>query len=216
MITWDILITHIPHRHDMLCDLLLELDGQIESVSTRRERPVGVIVYRDNLESTYGEKTQFLLETSRADYVSCVDDDDMVAPDFVRRVLDALASKPDYVGYPVRWTQNGVPQKRIEHSLRHYGWGEGSEYVWRDISEKNPIRRDLALLGRFTGGWEAEREWGRLIRDSGQCKNEVWIADAMYYYREVPDESFRATRQPVPEPLPELPRYPWLTVVTHA
>jgi len=38
----------------------------------------------------------------------------------------------------------------------------------------------------------------------------------MYYYREVPDESFRATRQPVPEPLPELPRYPWLTVITHA
>ena len=210
---WDILITSIPHRHEMLCGLLAELDGQIQGNLTTLQWTPGVIVYRDNLEATYGDKTQFLMETSRADYVSCIDDDDMVAPDYVRRVRAALETKPDYVGYPVRWTRDGVLQIRVEHSLRHYGWGENGNLVWRDLSEKNPIRRELSLLGRFTGGWEADRRWADLIRDSGRCKTEAWIDDPMYYYREVQDVSFRATREPMPLPLPRLPRYPWLTTV---
>lgn len=210
---WDILITSIPHRHAMLCDLLAELNGQIGDVTSLFDHPVEVILYRDNLETSYGDKTQFLMETSRADYVSCIDDDDMVAPDFVRRVLAALETKPDYVGYPVLWTQDGVPQIRVQHSLRKYGWGQDANMVWRDISEKNPIRRELALLGRFSGGWEAERDWCRVIRDSGRCTTEVWIDDPMYYYREVRDVSFRAKREPMPEPLPALPSYPWLTVI---
>jgi len=220
MITWDILITSIPHRHQMLCELLAELNGQIKQtelrysrVSDYASRPVGVILYRDNLEATYGDKTQFLMETSHAEYISCVDDDDMVAPDYVRRVLAALGGKPDYVGFPVRWTRDGVPQIRVEHSLRHYGWGQNANLVWRDLSEKNPIRRDLALLGRFSGGWEAERRWADLVRSSGRCVTEVWIGDPMYYYREVQDVSFRAKREPMPEPLPKLPYYPWLTVI---
>lgn len=214
-VTWDILITSIPHRHEMLCGLLAELNGQIENNSTLIDRPVGVILYRDNLERSYGDKTQTLMETSTADYVSCVDDDDMVAPDFIRRVLAALETKPDYVGYPVFWTRDGVPQIRVEHSLRHYGWGHDANMVWRDLSEKNPIRRELALMGRFSGGWEAERRWGDLIRQSGRCKTESWIADPMYYYREAPDISFRATREPMELPLPVLPRYPWLGVIPY-
>lgn len=217
-ISYDILITSIPHRHEMLCDLLAELNGQIESNSTLMHRPVGVLLYRDNLEATYGEKTQVLMDTSKADYVSCIDDDDMVAPDFIRRVLAALETKPDYVGYPVQWTRDGEPQIQVEHSLRHYGWGHNADLVWRDISEKNPIRRELALLGRWEGGWEAERRWAEQIRRElallGRPAVETWIGDPMYYYREVQDVSFRADREPLPEPLPELPYYAWLTVIT--
>lgn len=212
--SWDILITSIPHRHRMLCELLAELNAQIENNSTLWNRPVGVILYRDNLEVPYGDKTQMLLDTARAEYVSCIDDDDTVAPDYIRRVLAALETKPDYVGYPIWWTRDGEPQTRIEHSLRHYGWGGNADLIWRDISEKNPILRELAMLGRWSGGWEADRRWAEVVRSSGRVKNETWIPDPMYYYREVQDESFRADREPFPEPLPPLPYYTWLTVIT--
>lgn len=203
-LTWDILITSIPHRHEMLCELLAELD--------RQHLPwIGVTVYRDNLEKSYGDKTGDLLKSSRADYVSCIDDDDWIAPDFTIRVMGALkAERPDYVGYPVLWTRDGMPQQRVEHSLRHGGWASGDGILKRDISEKNPMRREIALLGNWHGGYAAEVEWANQVRATGRCVTEAWIDEPMYYYRECFSTGWHAPRQPFSGPLPELPSYPWL------
>jgi hypothetical protein len=204
--SYDILITSIPHRHGLLCELLAELGRQLPAA--RGE--VGVLLYRDNLEHSYGYKTQVLIENSGAEYVSCVDDDDMVAPDFVARVTAALRDRPDYVGYPVRWTRDGALQRRVEHSLRYPGWGASDQCLERDISEKNPVRREIALLVPFDGGYGAEVAWAAGIRATGRCRTEAWIPDAMYYYRESTADTFQTARQPVSGTLPGLPAYPWL------
>jgi hypothetical protein len=62
-VSWDILISSLVHRTDMLVELLEEFERQ-------REPNVGVIVFRDNTETIYGEKCQRLLKASEADYVS--------------------------------------------------------------------------------------------------------------------------------------------------
>jgi hypothetical protein len=81
--TWDILICSIEHRADMLDALLAELERQLLP-------GVGVRVFRDNLETVYGEKCQRLLDSSTADYVSFLDDDDWIAEDFIATIMDAL------------------------------------------------------------------------------------------------------------------------------
>lgn len=203
MPTWDILITSIPHRHDLLCALLEELGRQM--------RPgIGVIVYRDNLEKSYGGKTGDLLNASQADYVSCIDDDDFIAPDFTDRVLAALEERPDYVGYPVCWTRDGVPQRHIEHSLRHGRWSDEGGVLRRDISEKNPMRREIALLGTWDGGYAAEVNWANEVRATGRCMTEAWVDEPMYHYRESFAAGWHAPRQPFSGELPELPSYLWL------
>lgn len=204
--TWDLLICAIPHRHDKLAALLAELGRQI--------RPgVGVRVYRDNLETAYGGKCQALVDSSAADYVSFVDDDDLVAPDFVRRVTAALAERPDYVGFPVRWTLDGVQQMPVEHSLRHGGWTSQPGRLLRDIVHFNPIRRDLALLGRWEGGYAADGRWADQVRASGQVQTEAWIPEPMYYYRNSAGDTFQSAREPWRGEIPELPAYEWLTVL---
>lgn len=206
--TWDILITSIPHRHAKLCALLAELDCQLPVPG------VGVRLYRDNLEHGYGNKTQDLINSSAASWVSCADDDDMVAPDFVARVMAALESDPDYVGFPVRWTRDGALQAPVEHSLRHGGWHDSADLLKRDIAQFNPIRRELALLGVWEGGYEAERRWGDAVRASGKVMTEVWIDEPVYYYQESPSDTFKTERQPWPaEQIPLLPSYPWLTAI---
>jgi hypothetical protein len=202
--TWDILTTSIPHRHEKLLELLKCLDEQMTYPGT------GMILYRDDLEVAYGDKTQALIEASAADYVSCIDDDDLVAPDFVSRVMRALEAGPQYVGFNVRWTRDGVPQKPVIHSLSCGGWHDKPERLERDITQFNPIRRDLALLGKWAGGYEAERRWGNEVRNAQRVGDEDFIGPGeMYYYRECAQDTFKTDRQKLGH-MPELPAYPWL------
>lgn len=213
--TWDLLIPTIPHRHETLCRLLAELDRQAQP-------GFGVRVYRDNLDRpgilSY-EKWQDLADSSQADYVSWAGDDDMVAPDFVPRIMAALESRPDYVGFMVRFTLDGVLQLPVEHSLRNPGWADWPRMT-RDITHFNPVRRELALLARW-GTWKTpgeDADWAAALRATGQVKTEEWIPDEMYYYQRgsTPSGNFWATavRDPVPpEEIKPLPDYPWLTVL---
>jgi hypothetical protein len=211
---WDILVTSVPHRHEKLAGLLAELDRQLsELFGPGPVWPAGVLLYRDNLQASYGAKTGALIRASAAEYVSCIDDDDLPEPGYAAWIWAALASRPDYVGYPVRWTRDGQPQARVEHSLRHGEWVNGEDVICRDISEKNPIRRELALLGPWEGGYEAEKRWAGAVRASGQCLTEVWVPEPLYWYREDTADTFTTSREPWAGPLPELPSYPWLTLM---
>lgn len=204
MAIWDILIASIPHRHATLLPLLAELDRQLQP-------GVGVIMYRDDLEASYGAKTQALVRASSARYVSCADDDDMVAPDFIAKVLRALAHDPvpDYVGFRVKWTRDGVEQVPVYHSLQCGGWRNLPDRLERDIAQFNPIRRELSLLGTWEGGNGAEVRWGSQVRATGQCRSEVFIDEPLYWYQEKLSDTFLTPRQPLGA-MPELPSYPWL------
>jgi hypothetical protein len=199
---WDILVTSIPHRHGKLLELLECLDAQMVP-------GVGMILYRDDLEVPYGDKTQALIDASTADYVSCVDDDDLLAPGAVAKVHAALMKEPQYVGFRVRWTRDGVPQLPVIHSLSCGGWHDRPERLERDITQFNPIRRDLALLGKWEGGYEAERHWAAQVRDSMRVGDEEFIDEELYCYRESPGDTFKTDRKPLGH-MPELPAYPWL------
>lgn len=219
MTTWDLLLPTLPHRHGQLCALLAEIDRQWQP-------GLGMLLYRDNLQrpgnASYG-KWQDLEEASEADYTSFIADDDWIAPDFVTRVMEAMESKPDYVGFACLYTVNGQPQMPVENSLRHGRWENGPGMLYRDIVHHNPIRRELALLARWaTDHQEADRTWAADLRASGQVKTEAWIPAQMYYYQETSDSSGTGNswtnwRGGLPQPLPEpeikpVPAYHWLTV----
>lgn len=210
--TYDLMMASIPHRHDRLCLLLAEFNRQM--------RPgVGLRIHYDNLVVPVGEKYRVLANSSQADYVSVFEDDDWPAPDFIDRVLGALESRPDYVGFPVAWTHDGRPQIPVVHSLRYDNWRNKPDVLERDINQFNPIRRELALLGDYCGhpgdglAWDAH--WTLGVRDSGLCKTEVWIPEAMHYYRTLSHDTFMTPRTPMAEAdIPPVPKYPWLVEVS--
>ncbi len=206
MTTWDVLVMTIPHRHECLDGLLADFDRQ-------HQPGFGVIAYRDNLQAKLAVKMQTLLEASQAEYVSHVDDDDRVAPDYVAAIMDCLQRKPDYVGFPVHYTVDGFPQQKVEHSLRHPGWVGRGDVLLRDISHLNPIRRELALQARFDcyPDHGADGMWAAALRETGTVRTEEWIDRPMYHYDFRTDHSFLTHREPWRHALPERPQYPWLT-----
>ena len=206
MTTWDILICSIEHRTEMLADLLAELERQLVP-------GVGVRVFRDNLETVYGEKCQRLLESSEADYVSFLDDDDWIVEDFVRTIMEVLEQRPDYVGFQVKWTENGEPRIPVFHTLSHgEGWHDTPGALYRDIAHFNPIRRDLAVRGVWAGGDGADRRWAAQLRQLGCVQSEVYIDREMHHYRHRSHDTFTvASEQP---PMIEHPPRPDFGFVT--
>lgn len=207
-LTWEVLIPTIPHRHGQLCELLAEFDRQWQP-------GFGVRVLRDNLERPGIQshaKRGDLVKSSSAGYVCDVDDDDWVAPDYVASIMEALQSRPDYVGFKVNWTRNGQPYGLARHSLEYDGYGLTDPLLWtRDITHLNPLRRDLALLADWTG--HIDEEWAAQLRATGQVKTQVMIDRVLYHYLASTGNAFDTHREPFPLPLPALPDYPWLTVL---
>lgn len=195
---WDILVCSIEHRTD-------QLDGLLKALAPQIVPGVGVRVFRDNLQTGYGEKCQALVESSDADYVSFIDDDDMVAPDFVASIVAALEHEPDYVGFNVLYTEDCVPQVPVVHSLEREGWHNEHDCLYRDLVHFNPIRRELALRSRWYGGNGADRQWADGLRAQACVREQVYIARELYQYRHSMADTFSAPRTPltVHPPRPE-------------
>ncbi len=204
--SWQILVTTIPHRHDRLCRLLALLDSQM--------RPgVGVLLRQDNIRDGYRRNLQELMDAATAEYVSAIADDDSVSPDFIPRITEALESRPDYVGFRVRYTENGVRQKPVIHSLSCGGWQEHGPEFRRDLMYQNPVRREHAQQVKFRG-LACDTEWADDMRALGIVRTEVFIDDELFYYQRDLSDYIATPRQPLPENLIQpLPAYPWLTVL---
>lgn len=208
-VTWDILISTLPHRHGKLVELLAEFDRQWEP-------GLGVLVLRDNYGLVHLEshaKRQALAEASQAEYVSYFDDDDWPAPDFVYAIMGALARNVDYVGFRVDVTWDGDPHRKAIHSLRYAswtGWGDDGPLL-RNVSHLNPMRRKAALSGNWNDC--TDEQWSETVWQSGLLDTEAFIDREMYHYRFSRHDNFSTQRAPMPEPLPEIPSYPWLTVL---
>lgn len=205
--TWDIMICSIPHRDDLMLPLLEVIDAQIGDFYPH----VRVICFRDNLQTPYGIKLGTMTAASQADYVSSVDDDDMIAPHYIRRCWAAMLTWPDYVGFRVRYTVDGKPGMPVTHSLKYHEWANTGGAKVRDISEKNPIRREIAALGTWGDNEQPDVIWANSVRNSTRCKSEVFIDEEMYYYRFRSSDYFgnRHNRPPATAWNP-LPEYPWL------
>lgn len=217
--TWQILITTIPHRHDRLCTLLGLIGSQM--------RPgVSVLVCRDEHLAGYRPGLQALMDAATAEYVSAIADDDLYAPDAIPQVMAALEARPDYVGFRVRFTENGVRRIPVTHSLAYPGWNgcvpseQGYSHPWGtefrlDLMYVNPVRREHAQRVRFRG-LACDTQWADDIRELGCVKTEVFIDDEILWYQRNLSDYISTPRQPLPAELVQpLPSYPWLSVVEH-
>lgn len=106
----SILIPTVPGREAKLAALLSVLDAQT--------RPsVELLVLRDSRGMTTGEKRTRLIAIARGQYVTFVDDDDMVAGDYVDSILAGLDGDPDVLNYVVRVQGHG-PEKLCRYGLK--------------------------------------------------------------------------------------------------
>lgn len=119
--------------------LLRQLDGGM---------PVEVLV-NDAEPMSRGAKRQAMLQEARGDYVAFVDDDDLVADDYLVRVLNACAQRKDCCSLEGVITLGMGTSRPFYHSLKYDRWFEDQVAYYRTPNHLNAVRRDLALQAGF-------------------------------------------------------------------
>jgi hypothetical protein len=188
--TWTILVPTVAPRAEKFERLLGILLPQLDPYGGR----VRVLAYLNHGVPVLGAIRDRLVDTATSDYVSFIDDDDTVVPDFVDRIVAALDStpSPDHVGFRLEYIVNGVHEQYVDHSLRWPRWGRYDGMLCRDFTHVDPIRREIVATGRFETmrpGWAEDRHWVKQVRGLLRGRIEAYVDDVLYHYRYSPENS---------------------------
>jgi glycosyltransferase involved in cell wall biosynthesis len=187
-----ILISSLDSRKRYLVRLMERIKPQITD-------EVELVVFVDAGDTSIGEKRNELIRRSTAEYIAFVDDDDLIAPDYVARILRALERNPDCVGIEGIITFDGKNPKKFIHSLRYRRWFERGKIYYRNPNHLNPIKREIVLREPFLAINQGEDSdfSSRVLK---HLRNEVYVGGPIYFYE------FRT--QKVDTLPPELPTEP--------
>jgi hypothetical protein len=178
--TWAILIPTIPQRGHLFRRLLDVLLPQLDEHRGR----VRVLAWRNQGDPRLAEIRDALVDAAGTEYVCFIDDDDLVPEYYVAEFVQALASRPDHVGFRMHYSSGPDDFEIVEHSLRWHKWGRSSEgLLYRDFTHVDPIRTEYAQRGRFAQARPRraeDRVWVRQIRPC--LATEVFVDKIMYYY----------------------------------
>lgn len=178
--TWSILIPTLGERRPLFQRLLSGLLPQLDA----HEGRVRVVAWHNDGAPSLPVIRQSMVVRAQDDYVSFVDDDDLVSPDYVTEVVGALATRPDYVGFQVQCYSDGSPTAVAYHSLEYKRWRNLPHRYERDISHINPIRTALALKAdfRLAGRRAEDRAWADQLRRKRALRTQVVVPRILYHY----------------------------------
>lgn len=176
----SILIPSLRMRGALLARLQERLRSQLVQA-------VEVMVLLNNGEEMIGALRNRLLDAARGRYVVFIDDDDLVAHDYVPKILKAIQSSPDCVCFDVARYMDGRLIGLAKHSLEFTDNStrqKGS--AWTDYdrlpNHLNAIRADLARQARFPNVPVGEDiAYGRRLKLL--LKTQVRLEEVLYEYR---------------------------------
>lgn len=125
-----------------------------------------------------GDKLNACFASAKGTYVVAVDDDDLLAPDFVESVAPHFLSGVDYIGYNILWMEDGIIQKSVPHK------GDGdplwSTYDDRGVCPKCLIKKEIATRHPYGNHYTADREWSQVIQK--EVHSHVFVDSDLYIY----------------------------------
>lgn len=178
---WSILVPTLGERRPLFERLMAGLLPQLGPHDGR----VRVVGWFNNGSPPLPKIRQQMVETAGSEYVSFVDDDDLVTSDYVAEIVRALDERPDYVGFQVQCYSDGAPIGVAYHSLEFKRWRNLPGRFERDISHLNPIRTQLALRANFAAtraGRAEDRAWADQLRRARVLKTQTVIPRILYHY----------------------------------
>lgn len=169
---WTLGILSLSERQVSLTRLLGILEPQLSD-------QIEVIIYLNDGEYSIGRLRQTILDEAAGEYISFIDDDDMIPEDFVATILPYLDGVVDYIGFKVDLFDNGERKRPVYHSLAYPNWHEDDKGYYRGITHLNPLRTELARQSKFLDISMGEDEaWASNIN----AKTEHFINRPMYTY----------------------------------
>lgn len=180
----SILIATLNSRKEYLQRLLDVLEPQLTD-------DVEILIAADDGQQRTGAKRNALLQASSARYISFIDDDDLVSPDYVASILTAAETDADAIGFYVKRYHDDRDDGKATHSIRYRNRAEtiqnGVKHHERPINHLNPIKREIALAAQFPDWTIGEdNAYADKLRDL--LKSETFINKELYTYFQMPNK----------------------------
>lgn len=174
----SVLIPSLNKRNEQLELLLSDLEKQVG------DKNVQIVHLSDDGQMSIGQKRTMLLIMAKGEYVTFVDDDDSVSPDYIDKILKALESKPDCCSMTGRITFSDGYSRPFIHSLKYDKWIDDHEnkVYYRPPNHLNVVRKDLALKAGFPMINSGEdRVYSQRLFPL--LNKEEWIEGVLYEYK---------------------------------
>lgn len=171
-----------------LSDRYVFLERLLTCLNKQKTEEVEILVNCDNREKTIGKKRNELIERSSGDYISFIDDDDLVSDTYISLVLNAIKTNPDVLGLHLLMTQNGSHEERTYHSLKYTHWWDepdpdrpGKRRYFRNPNHLNPVKRGHAVKVKFPELNHGEdHDYSKNLFQ--YLKTEEYIEEPIYFY----------------------------------
>ena len=224
---WSIMIATLASRRELLGELLGVLLPQCEA-----DGRVEVLACYDNGEHLLPAKRQALLGAAAGRWVSCIDDDDMVAAGFVSAVTRAMTAGcylrragvpptyygpvtvPDFIAFEQNYYVDGALCGHVVTGLHHREPCDRDGILVRPVTHINPVRRALTEgLSFGTAAPGEDREY--VLHVWPQLRTQAVIGEVLYHYRHRTHDSVQRALAPhtgLPRLEVESPCFRWIEV----
>lgn len=183
MIDLSILVASVHTRYQTFAPKIMEqLWTQLASLPQTDQDRVEILFLMDNKQSMLGKKRNDMAQLAQGRYIQYIDDDDRIAPDMFRCLLDAIdVSDADCITFQAAVSIDGGPAKICYYS-KDYGYDYNTnDAYYRIPNHRSCIKREHFLAVKFHDVIYAEdREFSPRFLPLN--KNEYAINKVLYYY----------------------------------
>lgn len=151
----------------------------------------GVKVLSDDTEGiTIGEKRNRMLQQVKTPYLTFIDDDDWIAPNYGKAIETAVRENPgvDYIVYDMGYYIDQAVGRVAKCGIEYDGWYDYDGVFYRDAMHFMCWRTALAQKVPFKKKmWAEDREWcGKLLK---KVSTQARIEQILYAYEFLSKES---------------------------
>jgi hypothetical protein len=184
----SILIPTIPERRECFSALMSELHRQVQSGGYYQDVE---ILYDDRPAEkrggpSTGEKRNSLDMRARSEYIWRIDDDDMIMPEALGKVITGCKTGADVIGINGYWTENGSKRTPFEIRLGNpyiADYTRGHEVFLRYPNHITPVKREKVIGIRFPYKSNFEdKEWADAVKSADVLKTQYVINEEIYHY----------------------------------
>jgi len=168
----SILIPTMTPRKALFEQVLAEIRKQATECPEIRTE---ILWESDNGELTLGQKRNVLMDRCTGKYHCFIDDDDILAPDYLKTFVPMITSGVDYdcAAFVGAHYHRGVFTKLFHHSLHYHEWAETPDRYIRTISPMNLIKTDIVRQVRYKDIRNTEdHEFSKRLMASGLLRTE--------------------------------------------
>ena len=194
---WSILIPSSGNRIEKYCiTLIKELERQIGNLD------IELLVFYDNLNRTIGGKRNSLMHIARGDFISFIDDDDLISPNYISSIYEEIEKDRnlDLVTFDMKLRVLGSDPVICKHDPNVPPPGYMENGVWHGIPSHIMVWRcELVRSAAFPNkNFGEDYEWMTTV--SSYVKNHKNIDKILYSYEcgrsSMPDHAYALLGDP--------------------